>query len=312
MSNPRVLVVGSANLDLVAQVDRAPEAGETVMGGLFHQMHGGKGANQAVAVARMGAKASFLSCVGQDIIGDFLIRDLESSGIDTAWVKRTPECSTGCAFIMVFPNGNNCITVDPAANLALTPADVERAREVIERADAVISVLEIPLEVVEAAFRVARKAGTLTVLDAGPARHCPAEILRLADVVSPNDTELAHMTDIDVSGHVSAREAAEKLLAQGVRSVVLKLGSDGSMLVTPQAGEHFPAYKIKAIDPTAAGDAFTAAFTVEYAAGAKIAGAIRFANAAGALAATKLGAQSSLPTRQEVEAFVAERGPHSR
>jgi ribokinase len=273
---------------------------------------GGKGANQAVAVARMGAKASFLSCVGQDIIGDFLIRDLESSGIDTAWVKRTAQRSTGCAFIMLFPNGNNCITVDPAANLALTPVDVERAREVIERADAVVSVLEIPLEVVEAAFRVARKAGRLTVLDAGPPRYCPSEILRLADIVSPNETELAQLTGADVSGRVSAREAAEKLLAQGVGTVVLKLGSDGAMLVTPQGAEHFPAYKINALDPTAAGDAFTAAFTVEYAAGTKIEDAIRFANGAGALAATKLGAQSSLPTRQEVEAFVARQGQRSR
>jgi len=300
-----VVVVGSTNFDLVVKAERLPKEGESMMVKDLQFFPGGKGANQAVAVARMGARASFLSCVGQDIIGDFLIRDLASSGIDTAWVKRTPQRSTGCAFIMLFPNGNNCITVDPAANLALTPADVERARQVIERADAVVSVLEIPLEVVEAAFGLARQAGTLTVLDAGPPRDCPSEILRLADIVSPNETELAQLTGADVSGRVSAREAAEKLLAQGVGTVVLKLGSDGSMLVTPQGAEHFPAYKINAVDPTAAGDAFTAAFTVEYAAGTKIEDAIRFANGAGALAAMKLGAQSSLPTRQEVEAFVA-------
>ncbi len=303
-----VVVVGSTNFDFVVKAERMPKEGETLMVGDLRFFPGGKGANQAVAVARMGAKASFLSCVGQDIIGDFLIRDLEAGGIDTAWVKRTPQRSTGCAFIMLFPNGNNCITVDPAANLALTPGDVERAREVIERADAVASVLEIPLEVVEAAFRVARKSGTLTVLDAGPPRDVPSEILRLADVVSPNETELARLTGADVSGRVSAREAAEKLLARGVGTVVLKLGGDGSMLVTAQGAEHFPAYKIDAVDPTAAGDAFTAAFTVEYAGGSKIEDAIRFANGAGALAATKLGAQSSLPTRQEVEAFVARQG----
>jgi ribokinase len=307
-----VVVVGSTNFDLVVKAERLPREGESMMVKDLQFFPGGKGANQAVAVARMGAKASFLSCVGQDIIGDSLIRDLESSGIDTAWVKRTPQRSTGCAFIMLFPSGNNCIMVDPAANLELTPADVERAREVIERADAVVSVLEIPLEVVEAAFRVARKAGTLTVLDAGPPRHCPSEILRLADIVSPNETELAQLTGTEVSGRVSAREAAKELLAQGVGTVVLKLGSDGSMLVTPQGAEHFPAYKINAVDPTASGDAFTAAFTVEYAAGTKIEDAIRFANGAGALAATKLGAQSSLPTRQEVEAFVARQGKPSR
>ena len=133
-----VVVVGSTNFDLVVKAERLPKEGESMMVKDLQFFPGGKGANQAVAAARMGAKASFLSCVGQDIIGDFLIRDLESSGIDTAWVKRTSQRSTGCAFIMLFPNGNNCITVDPAANLALTPADVERAREVIERADAVV------------------------------------------------------------------------------------------------------------------------------------------------------------------------------
>jgi ribokinase len=300
-----VVVVGSTNFDLVVKALRLPQEGESMMVKDLQFFPGGKGANQAVAVARMGAKASFLSCVGQDIIGDFLIRDLESSGIDTAWVKRTAQRSTGCAFIMLFPNGNNCITVDPAANLELTPADVERARETIERADAVASVLEVSLEVIEAAFRIARKAGTLTVLDAGPPRHCPPEILRLADIVSPNETELAQLTGADVSDRASAQVAAEKLLAQGVGTVIVKLGADGSMLVTPQEATHFPAYKISAVDPTAAGDAFTAAFTVEYAAGNKIEAAIRFANGAGAVAATKLGAQSSLPTRQEVEDFVA-------
>jgi ribokinase len=151
---------------------------------------------------------------------------------------------------------------------------------------------------------LARKAGKLTVLDAGPPRDCPPEILRLADIVSPNETELARLTSTDISGHVTAREGAEKLLAQGVKRVVVKLGGDGAMLVTPRGAKHFPAYKVNAVDPTAAGDAFTAAFTVEYAAGAKIEDAIRFANGAGALAATKVGAQSSLPTRQEVEDFV--------
>ncbi len=303
-----VVVVGSTNFDFAVRAERLPKEGESMMVKDLKFFPGGKGANQAVAVARMGAKASFLSCVGRDIIGDFLVRGLESSGIDTAGVKRAPQRSTGCAFIMLFPNGNNCITVDPAANLELTPADIERARAVIERADAVLSVLEIPLEVVEAAFGVARKAGTLTVLDAGPPRDCPPEILRLADIVSPNETELAQLTGEDVSNRMSAQEAAGKLLSQGVGTIVLKLGADGSMLVTPQGVHHFPAYKIDAVDPTAAGDAFTAAFTVEYAAGAKIEDAIRFANGAGAVAATRLGAQSSLPTFQEVEDFIARQG----
>jgi ribokinase len=210
---------------------------------------------------------------------------------------------------MLFPNGNNCIAVDPAANFKLTPADIERAKDVIERADALSTVLEIPLEVVEAALRLARKAGKLTVLDAGPPRHCPLEILTLADVVSPNETELAHLTEEEVSGRVSAREAAKKLLSWGVKTVVLKLGSDGSMLVTAKKSKHFPAFKIDAVDPTAAGDAFTGALTVELAAGHDFEHAIRFANAAGAVAASRLGAQPSLPTRAEVEALLAHATP---
>ncbi len=300
-----VVVAGSSNFDIVVKAQRLPKEGETLMVSGLKFFPGGKGANQAVALARLGARTSLIGSVGQDIVGDFLIRGLKENGIDTKWVKRDGERSSGSAFIMVFPNGNNCITVDPAANLALTPADIERARPVIESADALATVLEIPLETVEAALRLARQAGKLTILDAGPPCHCPAEILKLADIVSPNETELEHLTGETISGRVSAQAAAEKLLDLGVKTVVLKLGSDGSMLVTRQKSKHFPAYKVEAVDPTAAGDAFTAALGVQLAANVKMEDAIRFANAAGALATTNLGAQPSLPTRQEVEEFAA-------
>ena len=302
----QVVVVGSTNFDLVVKAERLPVEGETMLVSNLKFFPGGKGANQAVAMARMGAKTSFLGAVGGDVVGDFLLQEFEANGIDTTWVRRDPVRATGCAFIMLFPNGNNCITVDPAANFNLTPADIERAKDVIERADALSTVLEIPLEVVEAALRLARKAGKFTVLDAGPPRHCPLEILKLADVVSPNETELAYLTGEEVCGRVSARGAAEKLLSFGVQTVVLKLGSDGSMLVTAKKSKHFPACKVDPIDPTAAGDAFTAALTVELAAGHDIEHAIRFANCAGALATTKLGAQPSLPTRLAVEALAAQ------
>jgi ribokinase len=303
-----VVVVGSTNFDLVVKADRLPKEGESMLVTNLKFFPGGKGANQAVGVARLGARTSFIGAVGKDMIGDFLVQGLEANGIDTTWVQRSSERATGCALIMLFPNGNNCITVDPAANFTLTPADIERARETIERADALTTVLEVPLEVVEAALRVARQAGKLTVLDAGPPRHCPLEILKLADIVSPNETELEQLSGETVSGRVSAREAAEKLLTLGVKTVVLKLGSDGSMLVRREGSKHFPACKIEPVDPTAAGDAFTAALTVQLAAGAEIDDAIRYANCAGALAAMKLGAQPSLPTREEVEAFGADKG----
>jgi len=300
-----VVVVGSTNFDLVVKAERLPKEGESMLATNLKFFPGGKGANQAVAVARLGAKATFVGAVGKDMIGDFLIQGLEANAIDTTYVRRDPACSTGCAFIMLFPNGNNSIVVDPAANFSLTPADIERAGEVIGRADALCTVLEVPLTVVETALRLARKAGKLTVLDAGPPRHCPPEILKLADVVSPNETELEQLSGEKVSGRVSAREAAEKLLGLGVKTVVLKLGSDGAMLVTRRGSKHFPACKVEAVDPTAAGDAFTAALTVQLAGGAPMGEAIRHANLAGALAVTKLGAQPSLPTRAEVEAFAA-------
>ena len=302
----QLVVVGGTNFDMVVRSERLPKEGETLLVSNLRFFPGGKGANQAVAVARMNARSSLVGAVGSDIIGDFLIQGLLAEGIDTACVRRDSTRATGSAFIMLFPNGNNCIAVDPAANLGLTPADIERAKEVIERADALSTVLEIPLEAVEAALRLARKAGKLTVLDAGPPRHCPLEILALADIVSPNETELAQLAGEEIRGRVSAREAAEKLLSLGVKTLVLKLGSDGSMLVTARRSKHFPACKIAAIDPTAAGDAFTAALAVELAAGRDFEHAIRLANCAGALAASKLGAQPSLPKRAEVEALVAQ------
>ena len=302
----QVVVVGSTNFDMVVKAERLPKEGESMLVSNLRFFPGGKGANQAVAVARLGARTALVGAVGTDIIGDFLLQGLVAEGVDTTCVRRESARATGSAFIMLFPNGNNCIAVDPAANFSLTPADIERAKDMIERADALSTVLEIPLETVEAALRLARKAGKLTVLDAGPPRYCPQEILNLADVVSSNETELAQLTGEEVRGRVSAREAAEKLLSLGVKTVVLKLGSDGSMLVTSKKSKHFPACKVAAIDPTAAGDAFTAALAVELAAGYDFERAIRFANCAGALAASKLGAQPSLPTRSEVVALVAQ------
>jgi len=302
----KVVVVGSTNFDMVVKSERLPKEGETLLVSNLKFFPGGKGANQAVAVARLGARTSLVGAVGTDIIGDFLLQGLVAEKIDTTCVRRDSDRATGSAFIMLFPNGNNCIAVDPAANFSLSPADIERAKNVIERADALLTVLEIPLEAVEAALRLARQAGKLTVLDAGPPRYCPAEILTLADVVSPNETELANLTGEEVQGRVSAHDAAEKLLSLGVKTVVLKLGSDGSMLVTSKKSKHFPACKVAAIDPTAAGDAFTAALAVELAAGYDFDHSIRFANCAGALAASKLGAQPSLPRRAEVEALAAQ------
>jgi ribokinase len=302
-----VVVVGSANFDLVVQAPRLPKEGESLLASNLKFFSGGKGANQAVAVRRQGAATTFLGAVGKDMIGDFLLRGMASGGVSTEWVKRSTERTTGCAWISLYPSGNNSIVVDPGANYTLAPEDIERAAEAIAAADALLTVLEVPIKVVETALRIAREAGKLTVLDAGPPRGCPPEVLKLADIVSPNETEAEALTGTRVTGRDSAAEAARKLVALGAKTVVLKLGSDGAMLL--RAGEenplHFPAHPVNAVDPTAAGDAFTAVLTVEMARGVALEEAIRTANAAGALAVTKLGAQPSLPTRQETETFLA-------
>jgi ribokinase len=296
-----VVVVGSTNFDLVAHAERLPREGEVLTISNLGLFAGGKGANRAVAASRLGARATLIGAVGADILGDFLVQSLESNGIDITLLKRDPSRTTGCSFIALMPSGNNASFVDPAANLCLRPSDIERAKELIEQADALCCDLEVPLETVEAALGLARKAGKLSVLDAGPPRYCPREVLELADVASPNQAEIESMTGCQVSGRDSAREAAQKLLELGARTVVLKLGSDGSMLVTRSRWGHFPAPKVQALDPTAAGDAFTAALTVKLADGTPIEQAITYANFAGALAVTKLGAQPSLPTRDEIE-----------
>ncbi len=304
----RIVVVGSIIFDLVMKAERLPREGESLLATNLKFFPGGKGANQAVAVARQGIQTTLIGAVGQDMMGDFLVGALESSGVKTSQVKRDASRTTGCALVTLYPNGNNSILVDPGANNTLRPADVESVRDLVEAADALMAVLEIPLETVQAALALAHRAGKLTVLDAGPPRHCPPEVLKLADIVSPNETELEALSGDKISGRVSAREAAEKLLELGAKAVVLKLGSDGAMLVTGKGtrnARHFPAHKVRAIDPTAAGDAFTAVLTTKLVLGSSLEESIRYANAAGALTVTRLGAQPSLPTRDEVEELAA-------
>lgn len=307
----RVVSIGSTIFDLVARAPRVPREGEVVVSTGLKFFHGGKGANRAIALARLGVRTALISAVGDDANGRFAIEGLVRNGVDTAWVKKSPEAVTGCSWIAVLPSGNNATWVDPAANLTLTPEDVLRAGDTIRRADAVAADLEVSLDAVEAALRLAREAGKLTVLDAGPPGRCPPAILALADVVSPNEPELEALTGEHVSDVESAGRAAARLVGRGARAVVVKLGSAGATLVTNEGKEHFPAFKVDAVDPTGAGDAFTAALTVRLAEGAAMADAVRYANRAGALAVTRLGALPSLPTREEIEAFAAHTEPRS-
>jgi ribokinase len=307
---PRVVVVGSINMDLVARVARLPRAGETVAGTDLLHIPGGKGANQAVAVARLGGRSSLLGRVGDDGFGAALVEALAGAGVDIGAVTVTPRTSSGVALIGVDDAGQNAITIIAGANGRLTAADVAARSDLIEGADALLVQLEVPLETIAAALGVARRAGVLTVLDPAPAPAgaLPSELLALVDVISPNQTEAEALTGLPVETIDAARAAAARLRGAGVARVVLKLGAAGAFLSESGGLEqHVPAAAVPVVDTTAAGDAFTGALTLALAEGRDPVQAVRRGCAAGTLAAMRLGAQQSMPAREELEAFLEKR-----
>ncbi len=301
----RVVVVGSANMDMVAFASKLPAPGETVLGDRFEMVSGGKGANQAVACARLGAETWFVGRVGNDWFGDTLLRNLQVVGVNTQFVTRDEEASSGVALIFVDEQGQNEIVVVAGANGRLRPSDVDAATDVFASANALLVQLEIPLDTVGYALATAAQHGALVVLNPAPAQPVPDEWLELVDVWVPNEREAEGLTGIAVTDLESAEQAAKALLNRGAKSLVITLGANGALMVTPEVTRHFPAFPVQAVDATAAGDAFVAALTVRLAEGATLEEAVRFANAAGALACTKVGAQPSMPTRKEIEDLLA-------
>ena len=307
MGEAKLLVVGSANMDLVAQTPRCPQPGESVIGRAFHTVCGGKGANQAVAAARLGAPTWFAGCVGSDAFGEMQREALAAAGVNVAHLKTHPTEPTGTALICVADTGQNSIVVVPSANFGFSPTDVEALAPVMEEVDAVLVQLEIPMETVEATLDLARRYDVVSVVDAGPAQPVAAELLRKADVVSPNETEAEAITGITVRSVDDAKSAAEKLLAMGARHAVMKLGEHGAFYLGEGTAVHEPAFAVEPVDTTAAGDAFTAALALCWNRLPRRE-ALRYANAVGALATTRAGAQPSMPTRAAVEAFLNEHG----
>lgn len=306
----RIVVVGSINVDLVVRVAILPRPGETVLGGRFASVPGGKGANQAVAAARAGGRTTFVARVGDDSMGHAAIEAFRAEGIETDFITVTPECPTGVALILVDAAGENSIAVAGGANDRLSTDDIERARPAIEAADVLLLQLEVPLEAVAHAVTIAKAAGTRVILNPAPARPLPAAILARVDILTPNETEGESLAS---QGHALAPSAADAdslagtLLGLGPRKVVLTRGAAGALVAAAEDRTHVPAFSVESRDTVAAGDVFNGCLAVMLAEGLDLVAATRFAAAAAAISVTREGAQTSAPRRGEIEAFLATR-----
>jgi ribokinase len=292
----KILVVGSINMDLVVRVPHSPMPGETVLGGDFETFPGGKGANQAVAAARMGGEVTMVGRVGQDNFGDTLIHGLVENNVKTNQVIKDPESPTGIAMIAVAANGENSIVVASGANLKVSIEDVENARPQMRSADLLLLQLECPLETVTAAVDLAHAYDIPVVLNPAPAQPLSKVLLSKINYLTPNESELAQL-----SGEDDLEKGIEKLRGWGVRNLIITMGARGARVITAAIDEHLSAHEITAVDTTAAGDAFNGALGVALAEGKTLLKSVRYGMAAGALAATRRGAQPSLPTREAVE-----------
>lgn len=305
MSN--IVVVGSANVDLVARASHIPRPGETVLGYGFVMAMGGKGANQAVGAARLGADVTFITCVGQDSFGDQCLAAYQTERIQTDFIVRDPKEATGIALISVAEGGENSILVASGANMHLLPTHIEAAASIFQTANVLQLQLEVPLETNLAAARLARQHGVKVILNPAPARALPAELLSLVDVITPNRIEAAMLMGVDEEAveKYTDEQIAKGVLALGPSEAVITLGAQGALVAGSWGHTRVPAFKVTPIDTTAAGDAFNAGLAVALARGnTSLEQAARYAAACGALATTKLGAQPSLPTAQAVDELI--------
>lgn len=304
MARAKIVVVGSSNIDMVVKSDRIPMGGETVLGGDFVMVPGGKGANQAVCAAKLGADVKLVARVGDDVFGETSLRNFHETGVDTRFVIKDPTTPNGVALIVVDSKGENAIVVAPGANTALTPEDVDAARDAIAEADAVVLQLEIPQETVAHSIELANSLGTRVVLNPAPMRRMPAELLARVDVVIPNQHEAAGLLGKPGSGaELDAETAAAGLRELGAGCVVITLGSMGAYVASDDMAGFVEPVKVEPVDTTAAGDAFTASIVCALAEGQDLMSAARFAARVAGISVTRMGAQPSMPSREEVESW---------
>jgi ribokinase len=300
MKHPRICVVGSANIDLTFRTPRFPQPGETLTGRALHQGMGGKGANQAVAAARLGADVTFIACVGNDAFGKAAMDAYGAEGIHTTLIRQVEDQPTGTAAILVDDQAENCIIVVAGANAMLKQADVTAASTMIQQFNAVLCQLETPVKAAVEAFRLARAANVLTMLTPAPAEHVTDELLALCDICVPNKTEISTLTGQSIHSESDALRAAEKLCERGVKRVALTMGGGGVLLLDESGSTYIPAMNVDAVDTTGAGDAFTAALAVSLAEGRTLTDSARRASIVAAISVTRLGTQTAFPTKEEV------------
>lgn len=304
MTKPRIAVVGSYATGLTLQVKRLPSPGETVLASGYRVDYGGKGSNQAVGCARLGADVAFIAKVGTDTFAEMALKLYRDEGIDAASVRQVREQPTGVGFILVeVGTGNNSIALDPGANELLSEADVSGCTSAFEHAAVVLTQLEIPVQAAESAMSSGRKRGAVTILNPAPVRPLPASVLKLVDVLTPNETEAKVLTGRSPAQAAQPEDLGRDLIRAGVKSIVMTLGERGALVVTDSVCQHVPSIKVQALDTTGAGDAFNAGLATAMSCGEGLVAAVEFAVVTGGLAVTRHGVIPSLPSRDEVLQF---------
>lgn len=301
----KILVVGSINMDLLVSTDEIPRPGETVMGNDLSQIPGGKGANQAVAMSKLNSDVTFLGKIGNDPFGETLLTSMKNSGVDTSYIEEDGE-TTGIAVINVDKDGNNNIVVIAGSNWKVDNDYLERNEKAFEESDVVVFQLEIPIETVKTGLKMAKDLGKTTILNPAPASDLDDETIRNIDIFIPNEHELARMAGVEVKDKDSMLKAAKLLLGKGIKEIIVTLGSQGILYVNKETHKFIDSYHVKVVDTTAAGDSFIGGFTTSYIEDGSIEKAIDLGQRTAALSIQKLGAQSSIPSREEVNNFKAQ------
>ncbi len=307
MRTPKITVVGSYATGLTMKVERLPSRGETLLGTDYRVDFGGKGSNQAVGCARLGAKVSFVARIGTDNFGEAALGLYRDEGVDVAHVRQTAGTPTGVGFIVVeAASGNNCIVIDPGANDLLTAADVSESTAAFDSSAVVLTQLEIPVAAAEAAMVSGRSHGAITILNPAPVRPLPSSVLQVVDILTPNAVEAKVLSGRGPDASIAPEQVARELIRGGVKQVVMTLGENGALIVTDSSTTHVPAIQVVATDTTGAGDAFNAGLAMALACGESLEDAVRFAVVTGGLAVTKEGVIQSLPDRNAVLRFFRE------